>query len=212
LPTGTPLQTTNTYFMLLQILKQLAAAFSINLLWYLFFSVPAFLLFWVLFKKKYYRLRIQKLQKIHWPDVWHDVQLSLYTLAVFAIMRTCTTQLSDNGVSYIYTNTKQYGYLWLVVSFIAVLIIDDAFYYWSHRLMHHPKLYKFLHKAHHNSTNPTPLCSFALHPFEAVIDNALRIIIPLLLPMHLYVFILWQLASMLNNILGHLGHEAYPRW
>jgi ferredoxin len=27
-----------------------------------------------------------------------------------------------------------------------------------------------------------------------------------------YVFIAWQLASILNNIAGHLGHEVYPHW
>ena len=31
----------------------------------------------------------------------------------------------------------------------ACIIIEDAAFYWVHRLLHHPKLYRHCHKVHH---------------------------------------------------------------
>jgi ring-1,2-phenylacetyl-CoA epoxidase subunit PaaE len=77
--------------------------------------------------------------------------------------------------------------------------------------MHTPSLYKFFHKVHHESTDPSPLTAFSFHPSEAVIELHMHIVLPFLLPLNFGVMIAWQIFSMLNNVLAHLGYEIYPK-
>jgi len=77
--------------------------------------------------------------------------------------------------------------------------------------MHHPKLYAFFHKVHHKSTDPSPFTAFAFHPFEAVLEQASHFILPFIFPVHFGLMLVWQLFSMLNNVLAHLGYELYPK-
>jgi ring-1,2-phenylacetyl-CoA epoxidase subunit PaaE len=85
------------------------------------------------------------------------------------------------------------------------------FFYWSHRAMHLPRFYKFFHKVHHESTDPSPLTAFAFHPSEAVVEYFVAFVLPFLLPLNFGIIIAWQIFSMLNNVLGHLGYEIYPK-
>jgi predicted ferric reductase len=77
--------------------------------------------------------------------------------------------------------------------------------------MHHPKLYNFFHRVHHESTDPSPLTSGSFHPSEAVVENALQFILPFIMPLHFSVILAWQLFDILNNVLAHLGYELYPK-
>jgi ring-1,2-phenylacetyl-CoA epoxidase subunit PaaE len=77
--------------------------------------------------------------------------------------------------------------------------------------MHLPRFYKFFHKVHHESTDPSPLTAYAFHPSEAVIEQLMHVVLPFLLPLNFGVIIAWQLFSMLNNVLHHLGYEVYPK-
>jgi ferredoxin len=74
-----------------------------------------------------------------------------------------------------------------------------------------PRFYKIFHKVHHESTDPSPLTAFAFHPTEAVVEYFVGFVLPFLLPLNFGVLITWQIFSMLNNVLGHLGYEVYPK-
>jgi len=46
----------------------------------------------------------------------------------------------------------------------------DAMFYWTHRLMHHPKLYKHCHKIHHQYHTPIGIAATHQHPMEGFIQ------------------------------------------
>jgi sterol desaturase/sphingolipid hydroxylase (fatty acid hydroxylase superfamily) len=119
--------------------------------------------------------------------------------------------LDNLGDTLVYWELQDYGWIWLLLSLPIVLFLDDSFFYWSHRAMHHPRLYRLFHKVHHNSTDPSPFTTFAFSPLEAVVEHLMLIILPFILPMHFAVIIIWQIFSMLNNVMGHLGYELYPK-
>jgi sterol desaturase/sphingolipid hydroxylase (fatty acid hydroxylase superfamily) len=126
-------------------------------------------------------------------------------------MDVCILYLDSKGYTQVYFDISEYGYLWLGLSFFIVLFLDDMFFYWSHRAMHLPRFYKIFHKVHHESTDPSPLTAFAFHPTEAVVEYFVGFVLPFLLPLNFGVLIAWQIFSMLNNVLGHLGYEVYPK-
>jgi ferredoxin len=77
--------------------------------------------------------------------------------------------------------------------------------------MHLPRFYKFFHKVHHESTDPSPLTAYAFHPSEAVVEQLMHVVLPFMLPLNFGVILAWQMFSQLNNVLHHLGYEVYPK-
>jgi ferredoxin-NADP reductase/sterol desaturase/sphingolipid hydroxylase (fatty acid hydroxylase superfamily) len=191
--------------------KDLIEAYGSQLLWYAGFAFPFFIIFWILGKKYFKKIRIQETERANLHHFKHDLGFSTSTFLVFALFDVCLLYLDSKGYTLLYFNINDYGYLWLVLSFFIVLFIDDTFFYWSHRAMHLPRFYKFFHKVHHESTDPSPLTAFAFHPSEAVIEQMMGFILPFLLPLNFGVVIAWQVFSMLNNVLHHLGYEVYPK-
>ncbi|CAN1525133.1 HCP oxidoreductase, NADH-dependent [Spirosomataceae bacterium] len=187
------------------------SAFGEQIIWYTAFSFPFFFIFWIVGKKYFKKIRIQETQRANLHHYKHDLRFSGSTFLVFAIMDVCLLYLDDKGYTQIYFDISDYGYLWLGLSFAIVLFIDDMFFYWSHRAMHLPRFYKIFHKVHHESTDPSPLTAFAFHPTEAVVEYFVSFVLPFLLPLNFGVIIAWQIFSMLNNVLAHLGYEIYPK-
>ena len=77
--------------------------------------------------------------------------------------------------------------------------------------MHHPKIYRFIHKKHHKSTDPSPLTIFSFHPLETVIEFIPFLVTPLILPVYWPAFFLWQTIDLINNLFAHIGYEFYPK-
>jgi ferredoxin-NADP reductase/sterol desaturase/sphingolipid hydroxylase (fatty acid hydroxylase superfamily) len=191
--------------------ENIIAMYGENLLWYAGFAFPFYFIFWIIGRKYFKKIRIQETERATLHHFKHDLGFSAITFLIFAIMDVCFLYLESKGYTRIYFNISDYGYLWLGVSFFIVLFIDDMFFYWSHRAMHTPSLYKFFHKVHHESTDPSPLTAFAFHPSEAVIEQLIHVVLPFLLPLNFWLIIAWQIFSMLNNVLAHLGYEIYPK-
>jgi len=104
------------------------------------------------------------------------------------------------------------GWPYFFISIVLCVIIHDAYFYWTHRLMHNPKLFKVFHLVHHKSTNPSPWAAFAFQPLEAVIEAGIAPVIVFLIPINTYAFLLFFLFSTVYNVYGHLGYEIYPKW
>ena len=49
---------------------------------------------------------------------------------------------------------------------LVVPIIHEFHFFCIHRLIHMPFLYRYVHSVHHNSVNPSPFSSLAMHPVE----------------------------------------------
>lgn len=192
-------------------LLKLWESFIGNIIEYTLFIAPFFVIFWWLFKKKFQAIRIQETPRATTHHFQHDLKHTLVTLLIFAVMDVTLLHLQSKGYTFLYNNIEQYGWVYLVISFVVVLFLHDAFFYWTHRAMHHPKLYSFFHRVHHESTDPSPLTSGSFHPSEAVVENALQFILPFVMPLHFSVILAWQLFDIINNVLGHLGYELYPK-
>ena len=112
----------------------------------------------------------------------------------------------------IYRNIHQHSmlYFWLVFPFM--LIVHDTYFYWTHRLMHHPKLFTFFHVVHHKSVNPSPWASFSFQPTEAIIESAIIYIFAFAFPIHILHLFIFLIFMTIYNVYGHLGFELFPKW
>ena len=170
----------------------------------------AFLVFYWLFKN---RIRYKKIQ-LRFPqskDYAREIGYSILTIFIFAAVPTLILKnplLAPH--TYFYTRIEQHGRLYFFAAFPLMFIIHDTYFYWTHRLMHHKKLFPYFHLVHHHSTNPSPWAAYSFHPLEAVVEAGIFVVFLFSMPIHPYHLFFFFLAMIIYNVYGHLGYELYP--
>ena len=162
------------------------------------------------FLGKSFTQRELRLKPPLWKSIQRDIQLSILSAVVFALGAAFIMLEYDLGLTLLYSNLHQYGLWYLGVSFIAVLILQDAFFYFIHRMFHRPFLFRWLHCGHHRSGDPTPLTSFAFDPPEAIIQALFFVSIVFLIPLHFVTLIAVLMTMTVWAVLNHLGFEIFP--
>lgn len=176
---------------------------------YLSFAGVSFILFYVILKKP---LRFRKIQKKmpKFSDYRRDILWSIVTISIFASI-IIFIFVKFNHLTNTYNDIDEYGYPYLFLSFFLMLFIHDTWFYWWHRLMHHPILFKHVHLVHHKSTNPSPWTAYAFHPFEAIIEVGIHPLLAFTLPIYTPALGLFFIFQIFYNVYGHLGFEIYPK-
>ena len=59
--------------------------------------------------------------------------------------------------------------LWFVLLFFLIPIWETFHFYWIHRLLHWPPLYRLAHAVHHRNINVGPWSGLSMHPLEHVL-------------------------------------------
>lgn len=57
----------------------------------------------------------------------------------------------------------------VTVAGLLLYLWGDTHFYWTHRLLHTPWLYRNVHKVHHRSFNPNPFSGLSMHWFEQIV-------------------------------------------
>ena len=84
------------------------------------------------------------------------------------------------------------------------LIVQELLF----RLFHHPLLYKYIHKQHHEWTAPVGLVAVYAHPLEHLVANLLPLVAgPVLLGSHLAVTWLWFIIATFVTVVSHSGYH-----
>lgn len=184
--------------------------FIVNLLRYLLAALPAFLIFYVLFRKRW---QVKKIQK-SFPknkELIREISYSVLTSLIFTGIALIVFFTPFKSYTQIYENIGDFGWGYWWLSIILMIFLHDTYFYWAHRIMHHPKLFKTFHLVHHKSTNPSPWAAYAFHPLEGIIEAAVIFPIVLLIPVHLTAILAFLVFMIVYNVYGHLGYELFPK-
>ncbi|PSS10546.1 hypothetical protein M430DRAFT_108448 [Amorphotheca resinae ATCC 22711] len=112
------------------------------------------------------------------------------------------------------------------LQFPFFILFTDAFVYFIHRGLHHPSVYKTLHKPHHKWIMPSPYASIAFHPVDGFLQSTPYHIFPFLFPLQkfaylgLFVFVqIWTVfihdgeyvanSPVINGAACHTMHHLY---
>lgn len=144
--------------------------------------------------------------------VARDALYSLGPLAVKACVWVSVEQLHLRGWSRTYTGplTSWQEVLYCCAACAALDFLHDAWFYWTHRLLHCPALYRHVHYIHHKSTVPSAFTGYSFHVLEAALVFANEVLVVWLLPLHLGLHRLYHLVTTIVHLGGHAGYEMAP--
>jgi len=137
---------------------------------------------------------------------------SLRSIGIFGVVTGAVIYAGYSGMTRLYLRIDDYGWVWFVASVGLMILMHDTYFYWTHRWMHHRRVYRWVHATHHRSISPTPWAAYAFGPIEALIQAGIGPLIVFTIPVHpaaFAIFMTWQIAF---NVFGHCGYEIFPAW
>lgn len=115
------------------------------------------------------------------------------------------------GWTRIYTDFSDWPLWYWPVSVLLYLLAHDSWFYWLHRAMHGPRLFRFMHAVHHDSRPPTAWAAMSFHPAEAVTGAVVIPSLVFLIPIHVTALGLVLAIMTLMGTANHMGWEMFPR-
>ena len=177
---------------------------------YLLLAGVAYVVFWHWGKLRFAHRRIQSNPRPAKP--WQELGHSTIAIVCFSATLVIGMYAGRAGWFNTYTDIAQYGWAWFVFTVVLMGVVHDSYYYWAHRFMHHPALFRHVHKVHHSFPNPTPFACNAFHPFDAAIEVMWVPLFLLVIPTHPYAVATYVVVFTTLNVMAHLGYEfASPR-
>jgi len=180
----------------------------------------AIFLFYGFFELRYYRMQVQErrfkynskfpaeqpsdvfwFRSQNWDNALRSMFLSVplgtlvevFALWMMASGKVPVVEFSDNP-------------LWITLLVLVTPLIHETHFFAIHRIIHIEPLYRWIHKLHHNSVNPSPWSSLSMHPVEGTAYFA-EILWHLVLFSNPFLLVLqWNTAAFAAAV-GHLGFD-----
>lgn len=105
-----------------------------------------------------------------------------------------TTSLSANPV-------------WFVACFVLIPVWSSFHFYWIHRVLHWPPLYRLVHSLHHRNVSIGPWSGISMHPVEHVLYFS-SVLIHFVVASHPVHFFFHMHLEALNPLASHSGFDA----
>jgi lathosterol oxidase len=169
--------------------------------------------FYVVFRKWMHTRKINP-RSPSWGQMGWEIRQSLLSLLIFGLVSGCVVFIgrTTGFKTLLYRPIDLHGWWWYAASIVLCIVIHDAYFYWTHRLMHHPLLFRRVHRIHHLSSNPTPWAAYSFSIPEACVQASIGPLLVYTVPMHYSVFLTFMTWQIAFNVFGHCGYEMMPRW
>ncbi len=172
---------------------------------------------WALWKRDPNQIKAKRLSKRNPTPhtIRHEIKLSTLSAFIYAAPAAIVLEMWKAGGTALYAGpiSTLSGFGYLLISGLIYLFVQDTYFYWTHRLMHHKRWFTLTHAGHHKSVQPTPWASFSFDPLEALISAWLLPVMALFIPLHVGMALGLLMLMTINAVFNHAGWEVYPdKW
>ncbi|MGC1271129.1 MAG: sterol desaturase family protein [Croceibacterium sp.] len=141
-----------------------------------------------------------------------EVAWSLASAAIYGVPAGIVAWgWQERGWTRIYDRVGDFPLWYLPLSLLAYLFAHDSWFYWTHRLMHRPRLFRTMHAVHHASRPPTAWAAMSFHPWEALTGALVIPALVFVIPVHIAVLGTVLAIMTLMGVTNHMGWEMFPR-
>lgn len=147
------------------------------------------------------------------PQIRGEIGWSLASCALFGIPAGIVAWgWKAHGWTRIYTDIHAMPLWYAPVSVLVYLMAHDTWFYWTHRWMHRPAVFRIAHAVHHASRPPTAWAAMAFHPTEALTQAIVVPILVFVVPIHVASLGVVLTIMTVMGVTNHMGWEMFPRW
>ncbi len=158
------------------------------------------------------RIRFPGLYRGLEPQIRREIAWSLASALIYgAPAGLLAWGWQQHGWTRVYSDVAAYPLWWLPASVLAYLLLHDAWFYWSHRWLHRPVLFRAAHAVHHASRPPTAWAAMSFHPWEAVTGAIVIPALVLAIPIHVGALFVVLTVMTVMGVTNHMGWELFPR-
>ncbi len=157
------------------------------------------------------RARIIQNRRPTRADYVREIATSVRSMFVYALAATPVLWARSNGYGAPFpTHVPS----WLeIAGWVALLVVvQDAYFYWTHRLLHRPAWFKRWHRTHHKTITPTPFTAYAFDWREALVQVAMPLAMQMMFGIPHIAFFIFLGIMIAKNVVGHAGTEFHPAW
>lgn len=182
---------------------------SRDLIRYAIFALATWFALWVALARP---LASRKIRETRPPDRQLIVEflMSIRSVAIFSTVGLSLAVLEAAGLLWGPSVGERLGSAWFWTSLVLMIVAHDAWFYWGHRLMHRPALFRTFHRRHHLSNNPSPFTAYSFDLAEAAVQGAFVPLWMIVTPTPWGVVGLFMLHQIVRNTIGHSGYELFP--
>lgn len=142
-------------------------------------------------------------------QISQEIRSSLWAFPGIALLTVPCFMGEVRGYSKMYDRTTEGPGRWYnYIQFPLFIAFTDCLIYFIHRGLHHPLVYKKLHKAHHKWVVPTPFASHAFHPMDGFAQSVPYHIFPFVFPLNKYAYIVLFTFINIWTVMIHDGEYA----
>jgi Delta7-sterol 5-desaturase len=143
-------------------------------------------------------------------QIRREIIYSLISTVVFGSVMPILFAIGAGRYMRFYPHVEDYGWAYFFISIVLMVIIQDTYFYWTHRLMHHRRLFRYFHRVHHLSTNPNPWTTYSMNPLDAVVNSGAFVTTLYLIPTTGLALFIFSWINLAYAVYGHLGYEILP--
>ncbi|EED15305.1 sterol desaturase, putative [Talaromyces stipitatus ATCC 10500] len=209
-------------------------ALSLFLITWLF-GISMYLLGSTLLYYTIYNKQLLKHPKFLRQQIRQEIRQSLLAMPIMAILTVPFFLAEIHGYTKLYDFSPDpalqipfgiSGNVYKYIQYPFFILFTDTGIYWIHRAIHHPLIYRFVHKRHHKWIVPTPYASYAFNPVDGWLQSLPYHIFPFVFPLQkgaylgLFVFVtVWTVlihdaeylsySKLINGAACHTMHHLY---
>ncbi|XP_035659138.1 fatty acid hydroxylase domain-containing protein 2-like [Branchiostoma floridae] len=155
-----------------------------------------------------YKIQEEKNVPVDPVKLWKTVKLVLFNQFIvtgLVIFLTAPTLFHWRGMP---CGRELPWFHWVLVELIVFVLVEEVMFYYSHRLLHQPAMYKRIHKKHHEWTAPIGIVAVYAHPVEHILSNVLPVAAgPILMGSHVATVWLWFCLALTTTSISHSGYH-----
>jgi lathosterol oxidase len=135
-----------------------------------------------------------------------EIMQTMKSMPVMAVLTAPFFLAEVRGYGKIYDTFAEEPFpYYSVLQFPLFIAFTDFNIYWIHRGLHHPWVYKALHKPHHKWIMPTPYASHAFHPVDGWSQSIPYHVFPFIFPLQKWAYVLLFIFINFWTIMIHDG-------
>ncbi|XP_051757834.1 methylsterol monooxygenase 1 [Ctenopharyngodon idella] len=171
---------------------------------YFLFCLPGFIFQFLPFMQKY---KIQPDKPETWEKQWKCFKMLLFNHFCIQLPLICGTFYFTEFFSIPYDWDSMPRWPYILAQCFGCAVIEDTWHYFLHRALHHRRIYKYIHKVHHDFTAPFGMQAEYAHPAETVILGAGFFIGIMVFCNHMILLWAWVTFRLLETIDVHSGYD-----